>query len=245
MKNSTKAANNSKQYKIPLNKHSTANPTDTVTALRIEWDLLNGLRCGDETASENLIAANICDLANFNGLNPCNMYGMELKEYINEVWLDMNKRFETESGISRLKKSISKKCSDGADQITLLYPLRQSVAAVVQRARRKSDAYKAKEAAKKATKNTPYDATMWPRSAVTYIPIEEMADHADLEDQVTTSITVRQVMATFDEVWVKIAELKAEGLTDEAIGDLVGLKRGMVNRHIQQMRAAFRDAGLR
>lgn len=244
MKNSTKASTNSKQHEIILTPHSIADADKAIAIFRVEWELLKN----EPDAFYRLIVKNI---RAYKKHNPKSFADMELGEFVNEVWIDMHLRLNEPKRIDRFKKSIAQKYADGVTELRLITPLWMSIENVFQRANRNSE-YSKRKAAEKSKAKIPDDpkathdeATTWQEDADKFVPIEAMANGVDFEDQVITSVAVRQVMATFNERWVEIAHFKAEGMTDQKIGDRVGLKRGMVNVHIQQMRAAFRAAGLR
>lgn len=244
MKNSTKVSTNSKQHEITLPSHSTADADKVIAIFRAEWELLQN----EPDSFYTLIVKNIYAYIKH---NPKSFADMELDEFVNEVWIDMHLRLNEPKRIDRFKKSIAQKYADGVTELKLITPLWMSIENVFQRANRNSEYSKRKAAEKSkvkipdAPKATRDEATTWQEDADKFIPIEAMADDVDLEERVVVSVAVSQVMATFNELWVEIAHFKAEGMTDQEIGDRVGLKRGMVNVHIQRMRDAFRAAGLR
>lgn len=240
MKHIMKVSTNSKQHKIILTPHSTVNPANTINIFRMEWDLLN--ETPDRFA--DFIAANIWKYAARYGINLFSN-GHEPLDYVNSVWLDMYDRLFSISGVAQLEDSIRRKYAKGKTEVKLLHPMWQSIDAVFKREKRQWECLNGKKKSKDDPKATHDEATTWQEDADKFVPIEAMANGVDFEDQVITSVAVRQVMATFNERWVEIAHFKAEGMTDQKIGDRVGLKRGMVNVHIQQMRAAFRAADLR
>lgn len=238
------SSNNSKQHEIILTPHSIADADKAIAIFRAEWELLKN----EPDALYRLIVKNI---RAYKKHNPKSFADMELSEFVNEVWIDMHLRLNEPKRIDYFKKSIAQKYADGVTELGLITPLWMSIENVFQRANRHSE-YSKRKAAEKSKAKIPDDpkathdeATTWQEDADKFVPIEAMANGVDFEDQVITSVTVRQVMDTLSATDIKIITLKTMRMTDSAIGQRIGLTRRRVNRDIQRIRAAFRAAGLR
>ena len=239
MKHIMKTSTNSKQHKIDLTPHSTVNPTNTINAFRVEWDLLN--ETPDRFA--DLIAANVWEYAKrydinifANGYEPC--------DYVNSVWLDIYDRLFSISGAARLAKSISNKYAKGETETKLFHPMWQSIDAVFKREKRQWERLNGKKKSKDDP-NAPHDeATTWQEDADKFVPIEAIADDVNLEERVVVSVVVRQALSKRDRIDQLIAKFTVYGYSNREIGKLIGKSDVTVGKRRDKMKAAFRAAGL-
>lgn len=236
MKNSSKSSHKFTLNYIPLNSYSTANPTAAVIALRNEWNSIQS-----NSNLKEFIASNITARADKYSLNPRDLYGMELDECVSEVWLDMNNRFNDPQAYARFVNAVSNKLSKGVSQVNLLFPLWQSIDAVFKRTLREKAIFKkitnvsGEVVTEQITMEVASDSVM----------LEHQSNSVSFEDQVITSVAVRQVMNKRDRIDQIIAELAVYGYSDREIGKLIGKSGVTVGKRRDKMKADFRAAGLR
>lgn len=245
MKSNSQNNNHSALNYIHLKSFSTTNPTVAANDLRDEWNTIK-----NDPNLRDFIAANITVYASKRQLNPKDLYGMELDESVSAVLIEMNCRFNNPEAYSRFVNAVSNKRSKDVSQITLMFPLWQSIDLVAKRALRSSPYYKSNAAlesiAKKKGIPQSNQKTSWSNivgANSVYIPIEAAKDSVDPIDSLITSVAFRQFMETRDQIDISIMVLKGERLSNEEIGKRVGLTRGKVDGRIRKLRAALRAAG--
>lgn len=236
MKSNSQNNNHSALNYIHLKSFSTTNPTVAANDLRDEWNTIQ-----TTPNLKEFIASNIIARADKFCLNLKNLYGMELDECVSEVWLDMNNRFNDPQAYARFVNAVSNKLSKGVSQVNLLFPLWQSIDAVFKRTRRE------KAISKKITnvhgEVVTEQITM--EVASDSVMLEHQSNSVSFEDQVITSVAVRQVMNKRDRIDQIIAELAVYGYSDREIGKLIGKSGVTVGKRRDKMKADFRAAGLR